>query len=45
MKLNLIADEPTLPGMEPTLIWVWPILLMVFAGIGLGVYLARSRHE
>lgn len=45
MKLNLIADEPTLPGIEPTWMWVWPILLVVFVGIGLGVYLARSRHE
>lgn len=45
MKLNLIADEPTLPGVQPTWTWVWPILLVVFAGIGLGVYLARSRHE
>ncbi|MBL8156561.1 MAG: nitroreductase family deazaflavin-dependent oxidoreductase [Anaerolineae bacterium] len=45
MKLNLIADEPTLPGVEPTWMWVWPILLVLFAGIGLGVYLARSRHE
>jgi deazaflavin-dependent oxidoreductase (nitroreductase family) len=44
MKLNLIADEPTLPGIEATWMWVWPILLVLFAGIGLGVYLARSRH-
>lgn len=42
MRLNLIPDEPTLPGVPPTWAWVWPILVAALAAFTL---LAALRHR
>ncbi len=39
VRLNIIADEPLLPGVKMDRIWIWPLMLL---GLGLVVTLLRN---
>lgn len=42
MRLNIISDEPTLPGLKANWLWLWPLLLVGL--ISLAVVFALSKR-
>jgi deazaflavin-dependent oxidoreductase (nitroreductase family) len=44
LRLTIIPDEPTLPGVAGSLAWVWPLALLTLLGAAIFISLARRSE-
>ncbi len=45
MRLTIISDEPTLPGIRANWLWLWPLLLFFLVGLAIVLTLSKRPTE